>query len=80
MSDEPAYVNGGVRISPEQIYNKLVDVEAAQRETTQTMREIVLPTLNIHTKQINGLNFRYYAIIAGFISSLAVVLKLAGVF
>lgn len=66
---EPSANGNGVRISNQQIYDKLVNVEVDVRSVKQTQSEVITPTLNAHETRMDRLELRLYTLFAGLLTA-----------
>lgn len=87
MSDTPANGNG-VRITAQQLFDRLESVSENTRALVQSMDDIVKPTLVRHDarlaeqeRQLDSLNVKFYGLLGGgVLGGLALLAEALGVF
>jgi hypothetical protein len=63
--------SNGVRVSNQDIYQTLLAVQREVHSVKQTQSEVITPTLSDHSRRLDSLELRMYAIIAGLVAALA---------
>ncbi len=86
--NEETTPNGSIRIRPDELFKELRAVHSDVRSVKQTLEETVKPTLKTHgetltahDKQLDGLNVKFYGVLAGgVLGMLAILADALGVF